>query len=822
MAVSQQPVRTERAARLFGRSEIHDAVVATLEQTRRSEGQIVLLAGTGGVGKSTLLRQTVQDARQRGFVVAEGRALPSDLPQPFALVQDLLRSVATARVAPTEGAPEDPSFLGIFLAPFDTDRGGPGGPSPEGDGGLGEAGHLLDYLAGPPARVEESRTLLLDRLTDYFLDIARRDPLLLAIDDLHLADDSSFEFLAALARALGAARLAVVATVASRAETPQRTAPLLDQLVTGDHASRLTVRPMTEPEVAEYARWILNGRDPGREAVLRWYTQTEGNPLFVEYVVRASAGPGSGISAPATPPGQDLDEMLQARARALAEGDRRVLIYATVLGKEFDFPTLAVAVGGQEEERLAESVDRLVHSGLFREKGGEVYEFVSERIRAEAYAQLTETRRRILHRKVARALEGRGRTDAAIVFELARQFYLAREDASAVEYNRRAAELASRAYAHDTAVVHLERALESLRRQADPDAATELHLMVELGRVLDENEDFRRSEGVLLQAVERARVDKKLESQLALALLWLARTRGDLGEFSSARTLASEAFSILERMGNQRGLLVAHRVLGIACWRVGELVDAERHQRAEIALAEKEEDSRERGHALIDLGNTLVSQGKARLPEALELYESAVRLFSDGKDYIAHARVLMNEALLHHNNQDMPKAVDCLDRAIESAERSHSRIWIGYCRMNQAQFNVELHKLPEARVSLDRARTVLEPLGDQFANQQLTMIDAMIQEGEGKLAQAFEQYSEALRLARDLHLEAEAAESQFRRARLTLHRGEAPVARTEFEAAKAIGLLRLKGELVYEAEALERELAAAGAPAKPEAPPPTT
>ncbi|MHB8352268.1 MAG: ATP-binding protein, partial [Thermoplasmata archaeon] len=803
------------SAPLFGRSEIYDAILTSLDGVEAGTGELLLLVGEGGVGKSTLLARVVEDARKRGFRTVTGRALPVDLPPPFSLVQELLRTVPQSAATPAGDGGADAGYLSLFLAPYATD------PSETGtreDREL-EADHLLGYLAGPPARVEESRVIIFDRLCDYFLELSRGPPLLVAVDDLQFADSSSIEFLERLVRDAGSARIAVVATVVPSEEAPPGTTHLLGRLLAADRSARLTVRRMTEPEVAEYARWLLRGRDPGREAVLRWYTQTEGNPLFVEHLVRALEpfGPGGSAAAAADRAGPgDLEEIHRARLRALHEADRRVLMYATVLGKEFDFPTLAIAAGASEEERLAESVDRLVRDGLLREKGGEVYEFVSERIRAEAYGQLTETRRRILHRKVAHALEARGRTDRDSVFELARQFYLAREDGPAVLYNRRAAELAGRAFAHDTAIVYLERALESHRRSRRADPAVELHLMVELGRILDEAEEFLRSEEVLEEAVARARAGPGLDSPLALALLWLARTRSDLGRFSDARDLAEEAYGILERLGNRRGLLVAHRVLGVALWRLGQFSAAEAHQRQEIALSETEAEGPERGHALIDLANTLVSQGPARLDEALGLYEAAARMFTDSRDDTARARVFMNLALLHHGRGDRARGQESLDRALEAAERSHSPIWIGYCRLNRAQFLAEESRVPEARDSLGRAHAMLDPLGDRFAHQQLTMIEGMIREAEADLPGADAAYTEAELEAEALRLEAEGAEVKFRRARLAARRGEYALARRELAAAEAVGLARLKSDLAGEIERLTRTLAAAAASSDPE------
>lgn len=793
----------ERSSPLVGRSEIHDDLLSGLDAVRQGSGRFTLLLGEGGVGKSTFLKAVIKDAEAQGFLTLYGRALPSDLPQPFGLLQDVLRALGEGRVRRPEAS--EASVLSLFLAPFEADPSGMAADDRDAPSGESEAHRLLGYLTGPLARVEESRTALFDRIAEYFEELARQDPVLIALDDLHFADELSFEFLRHFSRQLPTHRIGILAATLPPAEAPAAVGPFLEELLR-EGTRHLTVRRMTEPEVAQYARWLLRGKEPPRESVMRWYSQTEGNPLFLESLVRGAGGLGPPAG---TAESRDFEDILRGRVRALSEPDRRVLVYATILGKELDFPTLAIAAGGSEEERLAESVDRLVHAGLLREKGGEVYEFVSERIRAEAYAQMTETRRRILHRKVARAIEGRNRSDPATVFELARQFYLAREDAASLEYNRRAAELASRAYANETAVVHLERALESSARLAKPDPVVELRLRVELGRVLDESEEFARSFTVLSDAVERSRKAAGLEGELALALLWLARTTSDLGQFGRARELATEAYGILDRLGNQRGLLVAHRVLGIACWRVGDVEQAEQHLRAELALAESEGDVRERGHALIDLANALLTIDRSRLPEALELYSLAETIFAETREHWALARVRMNLGILYHNIGDSRRAFEKMHAALEAAERSRSRIWIGYCRINEAQFLVEAHQLVAARASLDKGRALLEPLGDRFAQQQLVMIEGMLREEGGELGPAEEAYSEAHRLARELGLEPEAAEVLFRQARLASKAGRIPEARTRLQSAREAGFLRLKAELTSEFEELEKSLSSA-------------
>ncbi|MCI4354754.1 MAG: AAA family ATPase, partial [Thermoplasmata archaeon] len=442
-----------RGAPLFGRPEVAEEVLRVLEETKsQGSGRILFLLGQGGVGKSTVLRSVAAAAGSHGFAVVFGRCLPVETPRPFGLVEDLLRSAqGVGRGSDRPG--DDAPALPLYAAVFDSEPKDAGGKRGYGFGDSAhdpsEADHLLEVLANPVERIDADRSSLFGRLTDFFKELSRSTPLFVAIDDVQFADESSLEFLRQLAGALGDARLVVVATSQPLAEAPPRTIALLERLSSAPRTSSLWLRPMTESELTEFVRWLLNGRDPGRDAVMRWFSQTEGNPLFTEYLVRATTGfaaPGTGVSEGATP---DLGELLRARVRRLSETEQRVLVHAAVLGKEFNFATLEVACG-HEEERLSESLDHLVHEGLLRETGGEVYEFVSERARVDVYSQLTETRRRLLHRKVARALLARDGVTNANLYELARQFFLGRDDVPAVDLNGRAADAAARAYAFDT------------------------------------------------------------------------------------------------------------------------------------------------------------------------------------------------------------------------------------------------------------------------------------------------------------------------------------------------------------------------------------
>jgi tetratricopeptide (TPR) repeat protein len=432
-----------------------------------------------------------------------------------------------------------------------------------------------------------------------------------------------------------------------------------------------------------------------------------------------------------------------------------------------------------------------------------VIEFVTEGVRAGLYAELTETRRRILHRRIGRSLEAKGR---ASEFELARQFYLGREEAKASEYNLRAAMTAMRAFAFETAVPYLDRALEAERRRADREVARELRVMNELGRALDELGDLHRSEVVLSEGVLLARTRPDLEVELGRVLLSLAQTRQDQSEFASAEALAREAYARLERHGTPREMMTANRILGIVAWRLGRLTEAEAQLRVVLDIATREGTAIERGHALVDVANVMLQRDDRGFGQALEYYEQAAELFGSGQDLAARARVLMNRAVLLYSSGRTAEAMAGLDLAIEAAERSRSPIWIGYCYLNRAQMEAELGRPISARSALDRAASLLLPLGDRLAPEQISLAKGLVAESEREYDAAEAHFEDALRQARALNADPEVAEMLFRLAHVAFSRGNPALARERLAAARAAGIEKTRGDLIPRIATLEASL----------------
>ncbi|MGA7860873.1 MAG: hypothetical protein WCB19_03340, partial [Thermoplasmata archaeon] len=529
---------------------------------------------------------------------------------------------------------EPDEVFSLLLAPLERreSAGVVKAPGPDATVASGEeTRRLLSALADLPRRNDQSRFLLIDRLIEDLSTLAERQPLFLGIDDFPFIDDSSMEFVTELQRHIEEHRIVLALLAGPLSTARPRPKRFLESVRHLPSTRWVEARPLTPAEMGELLNVFRAGVPTAPDDALRWHRRTKGNPLALEQLLR-----GTPLAALVTTPpeegGGSLEVVDRARVQTLSEEAQRTLCYAAVIGNEFSFETLTRALG-QEPDRISAALEQVVHDGLIREARPGAFEFIRESFRQEAYAGLTESRRRILHRKVAEALEETSSGDSREVFELARHFYLARDWARALEYCRRAADISAAAYAFPEAKLHLERALECARNLPSLDPIVEFRVDTDLGRILVEIGELRPAIEVLTAAVARARDDARLAPELPVAMLWAAAAHAQLWEHAKARELARAALELFEQASNLTGTAIAHRVLGRADWDTGDFTRAEYHHREAARLAQAAGDPRVEAHAYIDLANVLIYSGPTRAEEGLELYDRAAGLFQSSSDH---------------------------------------------------------------------------------------------------------------------------------------------------------------------------------------------
>lgn len=451
-----------------GRERELAALLAGLEAAGAGVGQVALVAGEAGIGKTRLLGELAARARARGWRVLAGAAEEAEgLPPYFPFSEALRAYVRTAPLAVLRAQLGDEASE-VALVVRDVRR------------------RLPDLPASQPLQPEHERYRLLDSIAAFLLAIARGDGpvagaaepdanttacepgLLLCLDDLHWADTPSLLLLQHLARRLGEAPLVVAASYRP-AEVP-RTHPLaviLDRLRREGRAERQLLAALTAEETATLLAGLA-GQPVAPEVAAAIHHETAGNPFFVEEVVRHLQSEGRDLGDPealvstwSIPDG--VRQMIAGRVARLSPLAQRLLEAGALLGEGFRFDVLGQLLD-VDVVPLLDAMDEVLATGLLREVG-EVYHFGHALIRETLYAEVSLPRRQYLHQRAAEALERLYASQLEVhAAALARHYRLAGPGATvqALAYARRAAAAAAALSAWEEAAHHWEAALALL------------------------------------------------------------------------------------------------------------------------------------------------------------------------------------------------------------------------------------------------------------------------------------------------------------------------------------------------------------------------
>jgi DNA-binding SARP family transcriptional activator len=411
--------------------------------------RMVLVTGEAGAGKSTLLARLRAD-------------LPPD--QWF---------VTVGRCPEAEGAP--PAWAWVeALGPL-ADRVPPGVLETELSPLLGE-----DQSAPLKAAADSSagRFRLHRAVSAWLRAVARRRPLAVFLDDVHRADTETLSLLAALADELSTARILLVAAYRPSDMTdPQReTLAVLARHSPG----RVPLAGLSADEVETLVTTAC-GRPVDSETVAALAERTGGNPFYVWESARLLASEGALVAISEVPEG--VRDVLRRRLGRLPASAVAVLRLAAVVGREADVDVL-VGAAETDEDGVLDALDAGVISGLLTEPAHGRVRFVHALVRDTLYLDLSRIRLTRMHARVAEALRALRPDDPTA---LAHHYARAASSATAslaVDYSLRAAELANRRYAHDTAVELLEQALGCLERVPGDAGDRDAERVELLGRLL--------------------------------------------------------------------------------------------------------------------------------------------------------------------------------------------------------------------------------------------------------------------------------------------------------------------------------------------------
>ena len=539
------------------------------EQAKAGAGQVVLLSGEPGIGKSRLVQVLKERLQGEEQARVECRCSPfyqnSAL---YPLIEHLQRLLEWRK---KESSEEKLSKLEQTLRQYGFDL--------KDTVPLFAALLSLPHPAGYPPlnltpQLQKQQTL--EALVTWLLKEAEHQPVRLDMEDLHWADPSTLEFLTLLIDQVPTTRLLLLLTFRPEFRPPW---------AMHSHLTQITLSRLPPDQVGEMVEKVTRGKALPAEVVQQVIAKTDGVPLFVEeltkMVVEAGETPQvvslQSLAIPVT-----LHDTLMARLDRLNTAKEIAQLGAT-LGREFSYELLR-AVSPFDEETLQKNLSQLVETELVYQRGlppQAKFIFKHALIQDAAYQSLLKSKRQHLHRQIAQVLEAQPSDARETQPEfLAHHYTEAGLIEQAIPYWQRAGQKAVEHSANVEAIGHLTKGLELLRTLPDtpPHAQQELMLQITLGAPLIAAKGYAAPE--VKKTYNRALELCQQQGEtpyLATVLrgLWVYHVVA--GNLDTARNLGEQLLTLAQSAQDSALLLEAHHALGQTLFHLGDFIAAREH-----------------------------------------------------------------------------------------------------------------------------------------------------------------------------------------------------------------------------------------------------
>jgi len=524
------------------------------ERVCDGEGQVVLIGGEPGIGKSRLVNRFREELGGEPHLWLESGGLPYRESSPFHAVAGLVgQLLGTAGTAEVQIEQLERSLTAAGLVPADV---------------VPLIAPLLE-LSLParypavemPPEIQRRRTLAM--LTTWLFGTARHQPTVAVLEDLHWVDPSTLALQEILVEQVATERVLLIYTARPEFRPPW---PLRS------HHAQVMLSRLGRRHTRQMISAIARDDTLPDEVVATVAKRTDGVPLFVEELMRLVLHGGPVRDVPTT-----LQDSLMARLDRLGSA-KEVIQVGAVIGREFTYALLQTMCALPERE-LDAALARMTDEELVYVRGippEATYQFKHALVQDAAYESLLRSRRHELHRKIAAVLSERFPDVAEAQPELLAHHYAAAGDfAAGVEAWQRAGERAIGRSAVPEAIEHFGRALELIDRLPDTAERTQREFTLTILRAHSLQSVDGYSSPDVLRAYERAQVLGRALGVMPMPLLiGLWESVMGRGDIRTGAEYARQLFAAAEASGDRAWRCWARTVQGITSFHVGELASA--------------------------------------------------------------------------------------------------------------------------------------------------------------------------------------------------------------------------------------------------------
>jgi len=691
-----------REVQLVDRVEEMRLLREAVDRAVRGEGGVAFLYGEAGIGKTRLAKELGAYARLRGMQVLSGRCpalFRMDGVPPYVLWKEVIKNYLEVC------APEQ-LYRVIGFYP-------------------GEVCELVPELKMKLGAIPQSlhispeheRDRLFEAVSQFVTNISKEAPLLVVLDDLQWTDQSSLLLLHYLARGVYRERLLLFGAYRDTdIDDRHPLTPVLTELNRERLLQSVQLKRMSFDDVSEMIKRLLEQDDVPREFFQLVYERTMGNPFFVEEVIKSlkeeevvyregdewKIKEVSKIEFPKTVKG-----VVKARISRLDDECQNVLTLASFVGNDFSFDALC-GVTGFEEDKLLETMERMLKTGLVKERvvrGQDVYSFADIIVRDVVHEEVSHLRHKKLHGTVGTALEkAYAKNIDEHLGELALHFLESGDKDKALDYFMKAGEKAAKVYANSEATSYFQSALKLLeeKESAPREKAPVLEKLGDIKGLAGEHDACMKYWNDALplwkQLTEKGNV-ARLHRKMA-TVLW-----DDIGDTEKAKEHQDSALKILESEPESVELASLYEDRAHMCYRMGDMANAQDWAEKALELAKKLNDYEVIASSYASLGTVFSYAGEKK--KAIECLEKALKITLDN-GYFERALRAYNNLSAVLPEEENERRLECLEKGFELAKKVGDIRMVSFIGTNLAWGYIDMGnmnkalRLVEESVALDR------------------------------------------------------------------------------------------------------------------------
>ncbi|UCG70686.1 MAG: tetratricopeptide repeat protein [Thermoplasmata archaeon] len=727
-----------------------EALKGHLEESILGKGRLVFVIGEAGIGKSRLIDELVVYANSKDVMTLKGRCLYEENSEPYLPFIDAFGKYISGRKHDEQGdfgedthTSEDYFSMGLVgiaagsaesQDTMDLPYGTMEDLAPTGLLLMGDEDAEKQSPEIKKINLQQERTRLFEALSQLVIDISENEPLLLILDDLQWADDGSLQLLHYIARNILNSRVMICGAYRPedieniRSET-YPLSKILRRMRPEKLFSEIRLDRFNEKSTTSMIESLLKKEDIPDAFVRRLYNESEGNPFFIEEVVKSLINEGlidledyawkmkfdpSKINLPGT-----SRDVIGRRIDRLDEGTKAILGYASVIGNQFTFEILH-RISEKSEEELIDSIDALIAASIIQEDKAskdERYRFDHTQIREVIYKSMNRSRRRLMHKRISYILEelNKKRLDD-IVYNLAHHFYEGKDYKKTLIYAIKAGEKATSAFAPEDALSYYNMALEALERFDDnkENKKRRIDLLKRLGSINFNLSEWKSTLEYYNEAIGLCDdIDNDVDK--AESLRKIGYTHNRIGNWEKAAKNFEESLEISNDLDDPFGIADAHRGLGYIHWRLGEYDDAMEHYHMCIQVSMEIGDMHTIALAFIELGNVYVETG--HIDKAIEYYNKSLTKLKPIGDYGEMARAYHNLGDSYLKLGSYDRAIEFFKKCEEMGKRIGRRDIVGWSLFNRGEAYALKGEADRALECAEKSLDILNTVGDRLGLQ---------------------------------------------------------------------------------------------------------